>query len=94
MTNWTNVTSPEAILHVANANSNNMFFFLMNMLAWFVLLIVLSPFGIEMALLASSFVALVISILLVYMGLVAWYSVLIYVGIIIAVFFYIIYSKN
>jgi len=69
-TNWSNVsTFPDMIIQ---ANSNSPFWSMMLFMIWAVLVITFVPFGFDVALVAGSFLAGLIGLFLVYMGVVAW----------------------
>jgi hypothetical protein len=92
--NWTNVTTPEQMLAIPNSTTNGAFWLTVTFLIWVVLNIVFQSFGFEVALLASSFIALVIALFLSYMGLVAFGWVLFFLGILLFTIIYIIWSSN
>lgn len=91
--NWTNITDFDQIPGAANTASNGSFWVGMLYMIWIILLLVLIPFGFEASILAASFIALILGILLVYSELVAWYWALTFVGMILAMFLYIIWSS-
>jgi len=92
--NWTNITTVGSFLNEANTQTSGMFWASMLGLIYVVLLISLLPFGIYPAVISSSFVAFVLGIFLVYMGLVNWTIVASIAGIMIAIFLWIGYSSN
>lgn len=92
--NWTNVTSPQDLLGIPNANTGGYFWIAMLFLIWFVLFSVLSTWGTEIALLSSAFVCLVAGILLVYMDLMAWQWCLFFIGFLVMLFLYITWSSG
>lgn len=94
MVNWTNITTPGGLLDVPNANSDGSFWNVTLWLVWTVLLIGFLPFNIEIALLASSFFGIVAGIILVNAGLVAWESVLYFIGQLVFTILYIVWSSN
>jgi len=83
MTNWTNINSFETLL--SSANTYSPFWTMMLFMMYFILVITFLPFGFTAAILAGSFMAGVIGLLLVYMGLVAWKWVIGLFGLIIAI---------
>ena len=94
MTNWTNVSNYQGVLESANNNSGGWFWTAVVWLVFLVLTISFSAFGIEIALLAGCFITLVISLFLVYVGLVSFQTFLIFVGILILEFIYIMWSSS
>ena len=94
VTNWTNVTTPEAFLQIANSTTGGWFWTSILAMIAIVLMISMLPFGFEAAILASAFAAFMLGMLLAYLGLVAWTWVVMYAGIIIAVGLWIMYSQK
>lgn len=92
--NWSNITDFDQIPSAANTASNGSFWVGMLYMIWIILILVLISFGFEVAILAASFVALIIAFLLVYAGLIAWYWAVTFVGILLTMFLYIIWSGN
>jgi len=92
--NWTNVTTTGDFLRAPNEASGGSFWATTLYLFWIVLLIVFLPFGWEVALLFSAFLALIASILMVYGGLISFTHLLFFVGLIIFWILYIIWSTN
>jgi len=93
-TNWSNVTSPETFLQVANDNTGGWFWVSILAMITIVSLISMLPFGFEAAVLGSAFAGLMLGMLLAYMGLVGWTWVVMYVGIIVAMILWIMYSRR
>jgi hypothetical protein len=83
MTNWSTIDSFDGLL--LEANRYGEFWSAMFFMLWAVLTITFLPFGISVALLASSFSVLLIGIFLVYMQLIGWASVMMPVGVIIGI---------
>ena len=92
--NWTNVTTWTGVLQTANTNSGSWFWTLILYGVWIVILLLFSTWGFEVALLGSSFIALVFGLFLVYAGLVSWTWLLTFVGIILIAFLYIVWSNR
>lgn len=92
--NWSNVSSFSEIPSLANQTTGNYFWSATIFMIWILLMIMLSFFGFEVSILVSTFLALVIGILLVYANLLAWETLLIFVGILFFMFLYIIWSSN
>ena len=92
--NWTNVSTWTQILQTANTNSSSWFWTLILYGVWAVILLLFSTWGFEVAMLGSAFIALIFGLFLVYAGLVAWTWLLTFVGIILIMFLYIVWSKK
>lgn len=74
MTNWTNISTFEDMIFAANQYSP--FWSMMLFMLWAVLVITFVPFGIQIALIAGSFLAGITGLFLAYMGVVSWKWVL------------------
>jgi len=92
--NWTNVTTARGFLQAPNVSSGGSFWAVTLYMFWIVLLVVFLPFGFEVALLFSAFLALVASIFMLYGGLISVGNMLFFVGLIIFWILYIIWSSN
>lgn len=92
--NWTNITSFAQIPQAANTTTGGYFWVGTLYMIWIILLILFAYFGFEVALLTSSFLALILGLLLVYTDLIAWQWCLTFVGLILGMFLYIIWSSN
>jgi len=90
--NWSNFTDFGDLPSLANTTSNGTFWAGMLYMMWIILIMMLSFYGFELAILVASFLGLIIAILLVYADLIAWYHALVFVGTILFMFLYIIYS--
>jgi len=92
--NFTAVNNLTGFMNIANENTGG--YFWMGILFMFMSIIFMSliGFGVEIALLAASFVGLLAGILLVYMGLVSISWLLMIVGILIGTLLWIIYGKR
>jgi len=86
--NWTNITTAEQVLAIANTQTGSWFWTVTLFLLWGVLTISMLGFGFPGAILASSFSCFMVGILLTYMGLVNWAWTAFFMGIIIVVIFY------
>lgn len=94
MVDWSNVTTAQQFLNIANDTTNNWFWTgILGMLGT-VIFITLLPFGVYPAFLAAAFASLVIGIFFVYMTLIAWYWVAAIAATMIAIFFWIGYSSS
>lgn len=94
MPNYANISNIGDMLSIANQNSGSYFWIGMLFLIFFVATISLSIFGIEIALLASGFIGLIIGILFVYIGIMAWEWLLFFVGLELFMFIYIMWSSD
>lgn len=70
--NWSNVNNLNDFMAVANQNSSGFFWTGMVYMAWFVLFILMIPFGPEPAILVATFIAMLPALMLVYLGLMGW----------------------
>jgi len=93
-TNWSSIVNPEAFLQIANNNTGGWFWVSMLFMITAVLLISMLPFGFEAAVLAAAFAGFMIGIPMAYLGLVMWNWVLMYVGIIVLMILWIMYSQK
>lgn len=94
MVNWSSILTPADLLAVPNTNSSGSFWAVTLYMIWVVLLLVFSQFNIEVSILASTFIALIASIFLIYAGLIAWQNVLFFIGLLIFMILYIVWSSN
>jgi|GEM_PF-4371415 len=93
--NMNSINTFDSFIKFANSSANDLLFTMIDFMVFFVLFISLTGvFGWEVALLSSGFIGLVLSILLLYAGLTNIWSVSIFVGILIIMFFYIIWSNK
>lgn len=93
-TNWSNITSAEQILAIPNNNTSGLFWTGIVWMIFAVIAIAFAGFGLEVALLISGFVCLVASLILAIMGLVSWANFLIFVGLLLFLFIYIIWARK
>jgi len=98
-TNWTNVTTFQDILNVPNQHVSGWiinFWSGMLMMVFMVILLTMIYLGtaIEVALLSTGFICLILALILAYMGLISWLFVLFFVGILIMLMLYIVWSSN
>ncbi len=91
--NWSNITDLGQLPGAANTASGGSFWVGMLYMIWIILIFLTISFGFEVALLTSSFAALVLGLLMVYAGLIAWEWVIVFVGVLLFMFFYIIWSR-
>jgi len=92
--NWANLTDFGDLPSVANAQTGGTFWVGMLHMIWIILIMVMIGFGFEVAILAASFLCLVIALLLAYSGLVAWGFVIEFAAIILFFILYIIWSGS
>lgn len=92
--NWSNVTTWTQVLQTANTNSGSWFWTLIMYGVFIISLLIFSSLGFETALLSASFIALILGMFLVYAGLVAWTWTLTFVGLILFMFLYIVWSSK
>jgi hypothetical protein len=92
--NWSNVTDLSQLPIQANTATGGDFWMSMLFMLWIVALLTLLAFGWEVALLASSFICLVIGFFLVYADLVAWQYLMVFAGVLLIMFLYIIWTGN
>ena len=83
MTNiiWTNITSISQILGMPNTVTNGWFYAGILVMIWAVIMLALLFTGFEIALLASTFIAFLLSVMLYMMGLVASWIVMVPLGV-------------
>lgn len=94
MTNVTHIQNWTGILQTANTNTDTWFWTLILYGVWLVILLILSLFGFEVAILASSFLGLIFGLLLVYAKLVSWEWCLTFVGLILFMILYISWTAK
>jgi len=92
--NWTNVTDAGGFLTAPNVGSGGSFWSVTLYMFWIVLLMAFLPFGWEVALLFSAFLAMIASILMLYGGLISITNTLFFVGLIIFWILYIVWSSS
>jgi hypothetical protein len=81
--NLSNINNFTDILNYANSTANDYLFTAITFLVFIVITISLSGnFGWEAGILVSAFIGLILSILFLYMGLVAWYIVGFFIAVI------------
>jgi len=93
--NWSNITDAGTFAQIPNVSTGGWFWVGMVWMIYGILFISMIPMGIEAAILGAAFAGLMISMILVYMGLASWvYTTLMFAGIIIGMFIYIMYSQK
>jgi len=93
--NWSDVTTVGDFANLPNQNvGENMFWTAMLWMIYAILMISMLPMGFESAVLGASFACLMIGIIMVYLGIASWTWVVMFAGIIIAMFIWIMYSQR
>jgi hypothetical protein len=82
-TDWSSITTFESILSEANRFAP--FWAGVLFMVWIVLVVTFLPFGVNIAFISGSFLALLLGVFLGYMGLVAWKFILGLAGIILLI---------
>jgi len=91
---YQNVTNMQQLLGVANDQTGGWFYFGVSIMIFIVLLVSFLGFGFESAVVASSFITLILSVLLVYMGLMSWGWAMLYLGLFLLMIFYIAWNSR
>ena len=92
--NWSNITTAEQVLGIANTQTGSWFWTATLFLVWGILIISMLGFGFPVAIMGASFGCFMIGMLLTYMGLVSWGWTAFFMGWIIVIIFYKIISSN
>lgn len=93
--NWSSVTTPSEFFGIANTNTSGYFWTGIIWMFFLVVLITLSSFMIaEGALLASAFITFLVAILLLYNGLISFGTLGVFIGMIVLMIMYIIWSNR
>lgn len=92
--NWTNVTDLSQLPSEANTASNGTFWTGMFYMLWVILIFLFVGFGFEVAIITSSFVMLIIGMLMVYAGLMAWGHLVSIIAALLFMFLYVIWSSS
>ena len=91
--NWSNVSTIDDFIHAGNQSAGNVLGAGIVGLAFLVLLITMvGSFGWEAGLLSAGFVALILSMLFSYMGILSWTFVGMFAGLLVVMIAYIMYS--
>jgi len=94
MVNWSAVTTPTQLMNLPNENTGGSYWISILYMLWVILMLVFARFGFEIAILSSSFLCLVMGIFLAYAGLIAFEWCLFFLGVILFMFLYIVWSSN
>lgn len=92
--NWSNMTDLSQIPAQANVVTGGFFWMTILYMLFVILLLIIMAYGFEVSLITSSFLCLVIGLLMVFAGLLAWIWVLPFIAAIIFYFLYTTYIKN
>lgn len=92
--NWSNVSNFSGMASVPNTTTEGWFFTVILYMVYIIAIIIQIGFGLETAILTSSFLGIILSMLLAYAGLVSWWVVGSFVGAELFTFLYIYWSSN
>lgn len=92
--NWSNVTDLGQTPGQANVASGGSFWVGMLYMIWIILILIFIGYGFEVSILAASFICLILGLLLVYGGLVAWEYLITFLAVLLFMFLYIIWSSK
>lgn len=92
--NWSNVTDAGTFAQLPNETTGGWFWTAMLWMIYAIMLISMLPMGFSAAILGSAFGALMIGLIMAYMGLAGWTHVVMFAGIIVAMFIWIMYEQR
>lgn len=92
--NWTNFTDLGDLPSLANTASGGTFWSGMLYMLFIIMILVLVGYGFEVSLMISSFIALIIGLLLVYSDLIGWFSIIPFVAVILFLVLYISWNRK
>lgn len=93
--NWTGVDTPGEFLEMPNNSTGGYFWVGIDLMVFLIIFITLAgTFGWEAGILAASFVGLLMTVFLVYLGLVSFQILGIFIAILLFMFIYIIWSSK
>jgi len=92
--NWSNITTAQDLLNAPNLSVAGYFWVGIMFMFWVIMITLMLNFGLATALLTASFICFLLSIILVYMQLMAWTWALFYFGVLILCVFWIYYNQN
>ena len=93
--NWSGMSNFTQFIQNANQSGGNFLFASIDILVFLVLLITLSgTFGWEAGMLSAGFIALILTLLFAYMGVVAWTFTGYFIGAIVIMIAYIVWSSS
>jgi len=91
---FANMTDFQKMLEIPNLVTGGWFWLGMEFLIFIVLTVTFLGYGIEVAVLTAGFIALISSLFLVYMELLAWQWLMFFLGIILFTIFYVIWNNR
>jgi len=91
---FANATTLQGLLRVPNQHTSNYFWLGMLVIICFVLTISFLGFGLTTALMTAAFITLILGMMMVYMGLVSWSWLMIFLGVILFIMFYITWQTR
>lgn len=92
--NWSNMTDLSELPQAANTASGGSFWVGVFYMLWIILIFLFVGFGFEVAIVVSSFITMILGLLFVYAGLIAWQHLVTVVGVLLFMFLYIIWSSS
>lgn len=92
MVNWTNFTDFAQLPQLANEATGGSWWVAMLHMLWIILMMLISFWGFEIALLVGTFLCLILSFVFAYAGLISWAVVVEFAGIILFMFIYVSWS--
>jgi len=92
--NWSDVTTVGKFANLPNEGTGDWFWTAILWMIYGILLISMLPMGFESAVLGSAFACLMIGIIMVYLGIASWTWVIMFAGILLAMFIWIMYSQR
>ena len=92
--NWSNLTDLNQLPAAANTVSGGAFWVSMLYMIWIIILLAALGWGMETALIVSSFIGLALSIFLTYAGLIAWQWSMSFAAILLFTFLYIAWTTR
>lgn len=93
MINWSNVSDLMDVPALANQSTGGTFWVGILYMIWIIILLTLIYWGWEIAILSASFIGLILGLLLVYADLIGFRYVSVFIGIILIMFLYIMWSS-
>ena len=93
--NWTNATTPEGFLKMPNQVTNGWFWTGIDMMIFLVLFITMAgAFGWEAGILSAGFIGIIMTLLLAYLHLVAFQTAGWFIGVVVIIMIYVIWSNR
>ena len=92
--NWSNVTDAGTFVNIPNTTTGGYFWIAMLWMIYAILLVSMLPMGFTAAVLGSAFSCLMIGIIMVYLGIANWVHVVMFAGILVAMFIWIMYDQR